>query len=64
MACHNETPVLPHMAVTLRRDPSFYRALQCLFCRMYRPIQEFTWGDGSPIQQPPTSQGEQDAPNS
>jgi hypothetical protein len=56
-ACQFETAVMPHMAAMLRRHPDVYNALPCNFCRMYRPIEEFTWADGSPIYQS-TTQGD------
>jgi len=57
-ACQFETPVMPHMAAVLRRTPEAYNALLCNFCRVYRPIKEFTWVDGTPIVNLQPSQGD------
>lgn len=42
-ACRSVTTMSTDLAETYARDPFFYGATYCCFCRMHRPVGEFTW---------------------
>jgi len=37
------------IAETYARDPWFYGATFCVFCNVHRPLAEFVWEDGEPM---------------
>lgn len=45
--CGTVTTMGQALAETYARDPKFYGATYCVACAMHRPVDEFTWVDGS-----------------
>lgn len=40
---HAVTTMGRALSETYARDPKFYGATYCVYCRMHRPVGEFTW---------------------
>lgn len=47
--CNATTTMDSTIAATYARDPWFYGSTYCTTCRKHRPLDEFTWLDGSPM---------------
>ena len=47
--CGCATTMGLELAETYARDPKFYGQTYCVHCRMHRPVEEFTWDDGSVV---------------
>lgn len=47
--CHVATTMSAALAETYARDPKFYGATYCVGCRMYLPVNEFDWDDGTMV---------------
>lgn len=47
--CRTITAMGIELAETYARDPSFYGATYCCFCRKHRPVSEFTWVDDNEV---------------
>jgi len=54
--CGETTTMSRSIAETYARDPWFYGSTYCIVCRMHRPLSEFVWNDGEPMD--PRLQGE------
>jgi len=44
--CGTVTRMARALAETYARDPNFYGATYCVYCKMHRPVSEFVW-DGT-----------------
>lgn len=47
--CRTKTIMSRAIAETYARDPKFYGATYCCFCKKHRPVAEFLWVDRSGI---------------
>ena len=47
--CATTTTMALEIAETYAREPGFYGATYCASCQMHRPLEEFTWLDGSQL---------------
>lgn len=47
--CRAVTSMARVIAETYARDPWFYGSTYCTTCSMHRPLAEFTWEDGEPM---------------
>lgn len=47
--CQSTTTMGRQIAETYAREPRFYGSTYCVSCRMHRPVNEFTWLDGTMV---------------
>lgn len=47
--CGTTTTMGRKLAETYARDPRFYGATFCVACNAHRPLAEFVWSDGEPM---------------
>lgn len=48
--CGTETIMGQDLSETYARNPKFYGATYCVYCRMHRPVSEFIWSaDGEVV---------------
>ena len=48
--CGAETVMGRELSETYARNPGFYGATYCVYCRKHRPVSEFTWSlDGKAV---------------
>jgi len=47
--CNTVTTMSRELAETYARDPYFYGATYCVHCSKHRPLSEFLWEDGEPM---------------
>jgi hypothetical protein len=45
--CGTETTMSAALAETYARQPTFYGATYCMFCKKHLPVADFWWTDGS-----------------
>jgi hypothetical protein len=49
LACGNSTTMNRVIAETYARNPKFYGATFCAYCRQHLLVEEFIWSDGSKV---------------
>lgn len=47
--CGKPTIIVPAIAETYARDPSFYGSTFCCHCKEHLPLEEFEWSDGTVV---------------
>lgn len=47
--CGTVTSMADSIAETYARDPTFYTGTFCVACGTHRPLREFVWLDGEPM---------------